>query len=152
CAIDEVEVDAVVEEQLGDHEVEAGVDLGAKVRDVAVEIAALDVPLGAAGAAEADLLAVALADEADQVGGVAEAAGGALEALLPGRGVATQGHDVVDARVDELIDDAADLGLGGADAGEVGHGRQVRLALDPADDLEGLAARRAAGAVRHRDE
>ena len=51
---DEVEVDAVVEEQLGDDEVEAGVDLGLEVRDVPVEVAALDVPLGVAGAAQAE--------------------------------------------------------------------------------------------------
>ena len=47
---------------------------------------------------------------------------------------------------------AADLVLAGADAGQVGHRRQARLALDPLHQLDGLGARRTARAVGHRHE
>ena len=62
-----------------------GVDLVLEVRDVAVEVAALDVPLGVAGAAHADARAVARADEGDEVVRVAEAALGAHERVLARR-------------------------------------------------------------------
>ena len=45
---------------------------------------------------------------------------------------------------------AADLVLAGADAGQVRHRGQARLALDPLHQIDGLRARRAARAVGHR--
>ena len=151
-ALDEVEIDAIVEEKLGDDEVEAGVDLGLEVPDVLIEVAALHVPLGVAGAAQAERVAEALADVVHQVGGVREAARHALEARLAGRRIAAQHHDVLDAGVDQPLEHRADLVLAGADAGQVGHRREARLALDPLHQLDGLGARRAARAVGHRHE
>ena len=49
-------------------------------------------------------------------------------------------------------DDLAQLGHGGAHAGEVGQRRQRGLAGDPRGDADGAVAGRAAGAVGHRHE
>ena len=67
-------------------------------------------------------VAVAAADEADEVGGVAEAARRRARSVsCPAGRIAAQRHDVLDAAVDQTVDDAADLLAGRADAGEVGH-------------------------------
>ena len=54
---DEVEVDAVVEEELGDQEAGAGVDLGLQVGEVGLEVGGLGVDLGEAGAADREVVA-----------------------------------------------------------------------------------------------
>ena len=55
------------------------------MRDVLVDVAALEVPLGVAGSAQAERLSVALADEGDEIGGEAEPAGGPFELVLARR-------------------------------------------------------------------
>ena len=87
------------------------------------------------------------ADERDQLVGVGEAAFGRDEAALPGRRVAAQGEDVADAAVPQVVEDAADLVGGVADAGQVGHRADADLVLDLLDQLDGLLPRAPAGAV-----
>ena len=53
--LDEVEVDAVVEEELGDQERGAGVDLGLQVAEVGLEVRRLRVDLREAGAADREV-------------------------------------------------------------------------------------------------
>src|ERR1700732_4938177 len=65
----EVEVVAVVEEQLRDEEVGAGVNLEFHVAELVVEIRALRMLLGAACGADSEAVAVA-AHECDQVAAV----------------------------------------------------------------------------------
>src|SRR5207244_1940295 len=71
-AVEGVEVDRVVVEELRDHHVEARVHLHLQVLDVALEVAALRMPLGMPGPDQAEVVP-ALADEADHVERVAKA-------------------------------------------------------------------------------
>ena len=118
-----------------------------------IEVAALDVALGVAGAAQAERAAVALADEATPdrrrsrtrprcAGSWSGPAGGSPRSAMMFSMPA----------VDQPVEHAADLVLAGADAGQVGHRGEARLALDPLHQLDGLGARRAARAVGHRHE
>jgi hypothetical protein len=91
-------------------------------------VGGLGVDLGVAGGADAER--AALADEGDQLVGVAQAAGRDLELGLALRRVAAQGQDVVHVGVGELVEDAGQLVAGGADAGEVGHRLDAEFTLD----------------------
>ena len=115
------------------------------------QVAALLVAFRIAGAGEAEAIA-ALADEADQLAGVAEAVGRAHEGGLALRRIAAQRQHVVDPAVAQPVEDGGDLVAVVPDAGEVRHRLDAVLALDPGDDVDGLLARAAAGAVGHRDE
>ena len=103
---DEIEVVRVVEEQLGDDEVQPGVDLLAQVLEIQLAVGALLVTLGVAGAAEAEVVAL-LADEANQLGGVSEAVLRGRESALALRRIATQGEDVFDAAVAQAVEQRA---------------------------------------------
>ena len=71
---------------------------------------------------------------------------------LAGGRVAAQCEHVVDAGLADLVEDAAQLFGGGADAAQVGHRLDGVAVLDVADDVERAVARGAAGPVRDRGE
>jgi hypothetical protein len=146
-ALDEVEVVAVVEKELGDDEVDARPYLGQKVLHVAVEVAALRVALGIAGPGQAQPFSVALPDEGHQVGGVQEAPGRLDEVRCVGRRISAQGDHVLDATVDKLIDKGRELLARRGHGGQVGHGAHAFFALNARDQIDGAFARRAARAV-----
>ena len=77
---DEVEVDLVVEEELGDQEGGARVDLRLQVVEVGVEVGRLRMDLGEAGAADREVPAGG--DELRQLGGAAQPALGLDEVRL----------------------------------------------------------------------
>jgi hypothetical protein len=119
------------------------------VLQVALLVEALGVAFGIAGDADAEV--VAGAGELDELVGVAEAALGLDERGLSGGRIAAQGEHVADAGVPEVVEDAADLVGGVADAGQVGHRADLELVLDAGDEIDGLLAGGAAGAVRDAD-
>ena len=92
------------------------------------------------------------ADELDQLARVLEAALGLRPLLLALRRVAAQGEHVVEAEAAHLVERGAQLVDRRADAGEVRHRLEADLVADARDDLERLAAGRAAGAVGDADE
>ena len=77
---DEVEVDPVVEEELGDQEGGPGLDLRLQVGEVGLEVGRLGVDLGEAGAADREVPAGG--DEGGQLGGAAQPALGLDEVRL----------------------------------------------------------------------
>ena len=99
---DEVEVDLVVEEELGDQEGGAGVDLRLQVVEVGVEVGGLRVDLGEAGAADREV--PARGDELGQLGGAAEPALGLDEVLFAAGRVAAQGEDVLDPGLGDPVE------------------------------------------------
>ena len=75
------------------------------------------------------------ADELDQVRGVAE---GVLRAVVVGDvlgRVAAESQDVLDTRRGVTVENGCHLLEGMADAGQVGHGRQVGFAVDADDQV-----------------
>ena len=138
-ALDEVEVHGVVEEQLGDQEVDARADLLGEVAQVVLGTGRVDVRLGEAGGADRER--VAAGDQRDQLARVLEAAVGLRPRLLARRRVAAQGEHVVDASVLHLRERRLQLGRGRADAREVRHRLEAVLLADPLDDLDRLLAR-----------
>ena len=113
-------------------------------------LSGVDVGLGEAGGADGE--GIVGLDQLDQLARVLEAAVGLDPVLLAGRRIAAQRKHVVDARGVISSSVARSSGDGGADAGEVGHRLQAVLVLDALDDLDGLCAGGAAGAVGDRDE
>jgi hypothetical protein len=102
------------------------------------------VELRIGGDLDVEALAVFPAQEGHQLIRVAEGAEPA--AAHAGRHVAAQRDDAMDALADVVLDDAADLGLVGADAGQVRGGLDA-LGAEPVHGLEGALAGGAAGAV-----
>lgn len=151
-ALHEFPIVAVIEEELGDEEIEAGVDFAFEVVDVDGGVAAFDVFFGIGRATEAEVGTVGLADEGGQFGGVAEAAFNRGEGGLAFRRIAAQGEDVVHSGVFEPPQDSRELFAGGADAGEVSHGFEAGAVADAGDDLDGFFAGGAAGAPCDGDE
>src|SRR6266571_2972299 len=142
---DEVEVAAVVEEELGDEELGAGVHLLLAVAQVGLQVARLDVPLRIAGAADAERAALRLghlAHQLHQLVRVAEAALDGDEARLPPRGIAAQGEHVVDALGHDGFDGGFQLVARRAGAGDVRHRLDLQLALDSGHHLQRAAAGR----------
>jgi hypothetical protein len=122
--LDEVEVEGVVEEELGDDEVQPGVHLGLEVAQVVFPERSLHVPLGVSRPANAQVV-VPLADEAHQLRGVPEPPGERVELVFAGRGVAPEREQVLDPHRQELLHQVAQLLAGVAYAGEVGHRLQA---------------------------
>ena len=147
----EPEVMLVVEEQLRDQEIDAGLDLGRQVVEVARQIPALDVPFGIARRRDGHAIAQPAAQEGDQLGGVGQSVGRRLEVVGAGRRIAPQRDDVANAAFDQAIEDLAQLGAARSDAGEMGHGPDAELALDAGHELDGPLAVRSTGAVGDRD-
>jgi len=94
---DEVVVERVVEEELGDEEADARVDLLLEVAQVVLGRGGVDVSLREARRADREAGVVA-ADELDELARVLEAALGLRPLLLALRRVAAQGEHVVEAQ------------------------------------------------------
>ena len=146
----ELEVVALIEEELGDDEVAARVDLALEIAQVVLGARRLGMHLGVAGAADTEVLA--LADEGDELIGVREPLGVGDERRVPPRRVAPQRHDVLDTGVLVLVQQLSDLVPAVPYAGEMGHGLDAGFTLDPLSDGDGLFAGAAAGPVGDGDE
>ena len=151
AASDEGEVGGVVEEELGGDEVGAGVHLFLEVAEVVFGRGGFGVGFGVAADAEAEFGIVG-ADEGDEFAGVAKAVGMGLESGGAFGRVAAEGHEVAEAGVAELGEDAVQLGAGVADAGEVGHDLEAEAVAQDEAVFEGAFAGGAAGAIGDGDE
>ena len=120
--VDVVEVDLVVEEELGDQEARARLDLLPRVAKVARAVRGVEVHLGEARGADAEV--EALADQPDQLHRVGEPARVRLPRGLAARRVAAQGEHVLDAGGLDLLEELHEPLARLADA------RQVRHRLD----------------------
>src|SRR5438067_11082949 len=112
--------------------------------DMAAAVAG-DVAFGKAG--DADAKAAGFANEADELIGVFESAFGLFEFAIASGGIAAQGQNIFDSQSPDLSDDVADFFAGGIDTGQMGHGRELVLALNAIDDHQGLFPGAAARAV-----
>ena len=149
-AVDVAEVHLVVEEELADGARGAGVDLRLQHVDIGLDRGRFRMLLGIAG--DRDLERRDGLDAAHEIGGVDVAAGRRLIALADAaRRVAAQGHDVADAQIPIIADDVVELGLGRGDASQMRGRLQRALAQHARDGRVRALARRAAGAIGHRD-
>ncbi len=148
-ALDEREVVGVVEEQLGDEEIDACVDLLLQVSQIGAGVRGFRMLFRVARAGEAKV--VARADELDELGRVAEPALRLRERRFAARWIAAQREHVLDAEVAEPIEGFDDVGLGDADAREVRHRLDARIAFDAVDQIHRQSSRAAAGAPGDRD-
>ncbi len=136
----------VVEEQLREDEVRAGIHLLLQMLPIGVlALFARDMALGKTRHADREI--TLLANEAHQLAGELKSAGSDLE-LAPAGRVAPQRQEISDPQRANAAKQFADLLPGGADACQVSHGRQSVLPLDTFHDHERLVARAAPGAVR----
>src|SRR4051794_6208466 len=126
--VDEVVEQLVVEEQLGDEEVDAGVDLRLEVAQVVLGGGGVDVRLGEARRGDREV--VVGAQQRDELVGVLQPALGGHPLGLPARRVAAQREDVVDAGLADLGQRAVQLVGRRADAGEMRHRLQPVGLLD----------------------
>ena len=114
----------------------AGVDLLLRVAQVGLGVDGVDVDLGEAGGADREVVVVA--DQLDQLARVAQAALGGGPLVLALRRVAAQREHVLDAAVAHQVERLAEVGDGGADAGEVRHRLEPEVALHVRDDVDRL--------------
>ena len=136
----------VVKEELGDQVVGAGLLLEVERAEALLLRGGLDVPLGVARGADAEL-GPAVAQVGDKVGRVAEVA-----RLAPGGAVAAQGEHVLDPGLPERVDVGVHVIARRAEAGEVREGGDAEVALYRGGDGHGVRrVARAAGGVRDRD-
>ena len=150
-AIDVAEVVVVVEEELRDRPVGAGVDLGGEHVEVGVDGRALGVLLGVRR--HRDLGVVEALDAGDQIGGVAVAVGVRLVAVADAAGgIAAQGDDVAHARLPVAPDHVVDRRSRLTDAGDVGGRGHRRLADEALDGRVAALGVGAVGAVGDRHE
>ncbi len=159
AAFAEVVEVAVVEEELGDDVVGAGVDFGFEEVHFEGAVGGAGVSFGEAGDADAKAAGVGVpaetADEFDKVDGVAECVFGAVVGDGcggGGGGVAAEGEDVGDAFGGVASEDFGDVGFGVADAGEVGDGIECGGFLESDDEVVGAFAGGSACAVGDGDE
>ncbi len=103
-------------------------------------------------ARSADREAEVLGDQRDQLGRVAETAGGRRPLALTARRIAAQREDVLDPELLHAAEGREQLLARCADAGQVRHRLEAELAADASDQLERAGARRAARAVGDRHE
>ena len=138
-APDELEVTAVVEEELRDEEVRARFDLQLAVAQVLRQVPRLGMTLRIAGASDAEIDAARvrhLPRELHQVVRVGEPFGMDDELALAPRGIAAQGEHVGDAGIADHRELLLQLLARGAHAGEVRHRLDLGLALDARDHLQ----------------
>ena len=153
AAIDEAEEDGVVEVELGDNEIGAGIDLGLEASQIGFEVGGFGMFFGIAGATETEFFREMLAQVADQINGVLEIGEPALGRFGQiGGPVAAQGEDVFDAVCGEVLEDVVDVVQPLPDAGEMGHRFELELLLDFERDLQRAGAGAAGGAVGARGE
>src|SRR6266850_2952836 len=141
----EVEVPAVLEEELGDEELRAGVHLLLAVAQVGLQVARLDVALGIARAPDAQRPALRVRDfphQLHQLARVAQAAFGGHEGGLAAGRVTAEREHVVDPLGHDRLDGRLQLVARGAGAGDVRHRLDLQLALDARDHLQRAATGR----------
>ena len=148
AAIHEAEEMGVVEIELGDDEIGAGIDLGLQAFEIGVEVGRLGMFLGITGASEAEFFREMFAEVTDEVDGVLEIGEPAFGWVgQVGGSVAAQGEDVFDAVGGEVFEDAVDVVQRLADAGEMGHRLELELFLDLERDLQRAGAGAATSAI-----
>jgi hypothetical protein len=140
----------VVQEELGDQELDPGLDLLAEVREILLEARRFVVFLGVAGAPQAETEAAL--DERHQLVRMAESARDRLPVRLIRGRISAQGEHVLDSPALHLLEAAGQFLGAATGAGHVGHRREPGLLLDSIHQLCGLLARRSASAAGHRDE
>ena len=141
-----LQVVAIVEEQLRDHEVRAVIDLHLQpVPVLMLAVRAGDMSFREAG--HADRERTGLANQSHQLVGVLEPAVRFHEPAAAVRRIAAQRQDVLDPQLTRLVQHPAGLVDGRVDACQMRHRRNPELPLDPVDDRERLLARAPAGAV-----
>ncbi len=151
--LEPIEVDGVVEEELADQELGAGVDLLAKEGDVGLRRCGLGVDLGKARGTDAEpRRRLAAADERGQLGRAAQAARWRREIGLPARRIPAQGEDVVDPGGFETVEDRVEALDRLADDAEVRHRLDPVVALEPGRDLDRSLACRTGRPVGDGDE
>lgn len=144
--ISEHKVVRIVEEELGDDEVCAGLDFVAEVGPVdEFASGAGDVAFWESSGADAE--SVVGVEEGDELGGELEAADCFYEGARAARGVAAEREDVFDIAGAGFLDDVGELVAGGVDASEVHHRGAVPLALNAVDDSDGFFPGAAASAI-----
>ena len=150
-AVAEAQEHVGVEKELRDRAAGAGVELGLQIVEVVAGAARRRMGFGIGG--DADLEIRHLLQPGDEIGGVGIAARVRRIARPDAAGrVAAQRDDVADAGLPIVARDRVDLLARRRDAGQM-RGRFERgLLADAAHRRVGALARRAAGAVGHRDE
>jgi uroporphyrinogen decarboxylase len=146
---DEIEVEGVVEKELGDQEIHPLIHLGLEVREIACAVGTLEVAFRICGRADTEIRPLAT-DESHELGRVVE--GARAVRLRSGLSVTPDRQHVLDPRRSDAPDDARELLLGMPDAAEVGHRIDARLRLDEGSDLEGSQPAAPARTVGHRHE
>ena len=152
AAVAEAEEVVVVVEQLRDDHVGPGVDLALEVREIGIGAGRFLMRFRVAGDGDAELRKLAVNERrpARWRSGIRLSTGlNAVSPLggSPRRATTLATPDAVGRSqvLAKLIDRAAD-------AGEMRRHRQLKLAMNAGDDFERRLLRRAAGAVRARDE
>ena len=148
-AFDEGEVVGVVKEQLGDDELQTAVNLVLEMGQIALAVAALNMALGVARTAKAELKA-AFANKLHQLSSKAKAIRWTHERGLIARWIATQCQYVLDAGGRESFEHGVDFIAACTHAGQVRHRLDANLVFDAPHQLEGLVACAAAGAIGDR--
>jgi len=151
CRVHESEIRAVVEEQLGDQEIDPGIDLLAKMHQVGLEGWRLDVLFGVTSRGDAERPRLR-SDELDEFGREAKALRVRHEAFFADRRVTAQCDEVLYAGVLQTIEKRDQFVASGSHAGQVGHRFDADLVLDVGDQFDRALPGAAAGAVRDRDE
>ncbi len=136
-----------VVEELRDRRVGACLDLALEIQQVIARALGLRMPFRVGGDLDVEPVTGLLADEVDELVGIAKFA----DIGHAGRQIAAQGDDAADAVITVVMQDLADVFACRADAGKVRAGRDA-LGGDLHDDVEGAAARRAAGAISDGEE
>ena len=160
AALAEVVEVVVVEEQLGDDVVGSGVDLGLEVVELGEAVGRAGMALGESRrrrcrkprASGWTPLSLKLLMKRTRSAACWKASWPRSQPARSWRHVAAQRQDVAHPRGGVATQDLPDLVLLVADAGQVRHGGELRLLLDPHHQVVGHLPGRAAGAVGHRDE
>ena len=146
-SLHELEIVLIIEEKLGDHEIQAGVHFALEIHEVYGGIAAFGVLFGIARPTQAQRRIMPVPDKLHQLAGIPEPALHGFELRLPLWRIAAQGQNIFDTGIDDSPQNAAQVIARRADASEVRHGLDARLALHAGDDFDGSLARGTSGAV-----
>jgi hypothetical protein len=153
AAFDEPEEIVVDEANLRDDDIGAGIHLLLQSPQIGFEVGRFGMLLGIAGATEAEGVAEPLAEVTDQIHRVLEVREPACGRFgLAGRPVATEGKNVFDTVLREILQHTVDILERLPDAGEMGHRFEAELLFDPERDLQCASPGTAAGAVGARGE
>ncbi len=148
--LDEAEEKSIVQEELGDQELDPGLDLLAEIREILLEARRFVVLLGVAGAPQAE--SEAALDERCQLVRMAESTRDRVRVrLIPGQ-ISAQGEHVLDPRALHPLQAVGQLLGAATGTGHVGHRRESDFPLNSIHQVCGLLARRSGSAACHRDE